>query len=202
VLNVYQFLERLRTRAFTTICRRGFHAIGSGSVVVPPLRSGGERHIFIGENVYIGSDSWLQVFVLKSAPQQTPVIKIGDDTSIAGYCTVTAISEVTIESKVLIARYAYISDHSHVHNSRDLPIIDQGLSDPSPVRICEGAWLGQNVVICPGVTIGRNAVIGANSVVRRSIPDFCVAAGAPAKVIRKVDRQFGANSMADATRNA
>lgn len=94
---------------------------------------------------------------------------------------------MVIEPNVLIARYVYISDHTHAYQSGDRAIKDQGITKVSPVRICEGAWLGQGAVICPGVTIGRNAVVGANSVVRHDVPDFCVAAGVPAKVIRRVD---------------
>jgi acetyltransferase-like isoleucine patch superfamily enzyme len=56
-----------------------------------------------------------------------------------------------------------------------------------PVLIKRGAWLGQNVVVCPGVTIGRGAVVGANSVVNQDLPDHCVAAGAPARVLKLID---------------
>ena len=87
-----------------------------------------------------------------------------------------------------MARNVYISDHTHAHASREMAIIDQGVAEVSPVRVCEGAWLGQNVVICPGVTVGRNAVVGANSVVRHDVPDFAVAVGAPARIIRTIDR--------------
>jgi acetyltransferase-like isoleucine patch superfamily enzyme len=52
------------------------------------------------------------------------------------------------------------------------------------VRIGDGSWLGYGTVVLPGTTIGRHVVIGANSVVRGEIPDFCVAAGNPARVIR------------------
>ncbi|HJT81392.1 MAG TPA: acyltransferase [Chthoniobacterales bacterium] len=92
-----------------------------------------------------------------------------------------------IEPRVLMAGNVYISDHTHEHRSRTIAIKDQGVTSVSPVRIREGAWLGQNVVICPGVTVGRNAVVGANSVVRNDVPDFCIFAGAPAKFIRKID---------------
>lgn len=56
------------------------------------------------------------------------------------------------------------------------------------VTIKENAWLGMNVTICPGVTIGKNAVIGASSVVTKDIPDYAVAVGNPAKVIRYLDK--------------
>lgn len=48
------------------------------------------------------------------------------------------------------------------------------------------AWIGENVCII-GASVGKNSVIGANSVVTRDIPDFCVAVGSPARVIKKFD---------------
>ena len=61
------------------------------------------------------------------------------------------------------------------------------------VTIGDNVWLGGNVVVCPGVTIGSNSVIGAGSVVTRDIPEWCVAAGNPCRVIRKIteeDRKY------------
>ncbi len=187
-LQCYRLYGRLRGRLFTALCRGEFHRLGRGSVLFPPVRIGGEKWIAIGRQVFVGPNSWLQVFEPTSG-DETPVITIGDKTSIVGSCTITAVERVVIERRVLMAANVYISDHTHAHTSREKAIKDQGVAKVSPVRICEGAWLGQNVVICPGVTVGRNAVVGANSVVRNDVPDFCVAAGAPAKVIRQIDEQ-------------
>lgn len=55
-----------------------------------------------------------------------------------------------------------------------------------PVIIGDDCWIGGNVVILPGVTIGRGCTVGAMSVVTKSIPDFSVAIGQPAKVVKKV----------------
>lgn len=57
------------------------------------------------------------------------------------------------------------------------------------VLIQKNAWIGMNVTICPGVTIGRYAVVGAGAVVTKDIPDYAVAAGVPAKVIKYLDPQ-------------
>ena len=54
------------------------------------------------------------------------------------------------------------------------------------VCIGDNVWIGGNSVICPGVTIGSNSVIGAGSVVTKDIPDWCIAAGNPCKVLRKI----------------
>jgi acetyltransferase-like isoleucine patch superfamily enzyme len=56
-----------------------------------------------------------------------------------------------------------------------------------PVVIGDDCWIGGNVVILPGVTIGKGCTIGAMSVVSRDIPDFSVAMGQPAKVVKKVE---------------
>jgi acetyltransferase-like isoleucine patch superfamily enzyme len=183
-LPCYRLWLRFCARFFSLLSRGAFHDFGAKSLLSPPIRIAGEEHISIGREVFIGPHCWLQV-IDSDHPQTSPIIRIGDQSAFSGFCTITAVKSVIIEAKVLIARYVHISDHSHAFTSSDLAIKDQGISKVLPVRISEGAWIGQGAVICPGVTIGRNAVIGANSVVRSDVPDFCVAVGAPAKVIRR-----------------
>ena len=55
------------------------------------------------------------------------------------------------------------------------------------VTIRKNAWIGMNVTIGPGVTIGRYAVVAAGAVVTKDIPDYAVAGGVPAKVLRYLD---------------
>ncbi len=54
------------------------------------------------------------------------------------------------------------------------------------MTIGDNVWLGGNTVVCPGVHIGSNVVIGAGSVVTKDIPDWCIAAGNPCKVLRRI----------------
>jgi len=88
---------------------------------------------------------------------------------------------------VLLARGVYIADHAHAFEDPRFPVLDQGIDRLSPVEIGDGAWLAEHVVVCPGVRIGRGAVVGANSVVTDHVPDRCVAAGAPARILRALD---------------
>ncbi|MEM1082943.1 MAG: acyltransferase [Verrucomicrobiota bacterium] len=187
-LKFHRLWSRATARAFTALARGGFRAFGRKSVIVPPLRIGGEDRISVGSGVFIGSDSWLQ-HMDGGSPGDAEVIQIGDGASIAGHCTITACRSVVLEDNVLLARHVYISDHSHEFCDPHTPIKDQGITGVAPVRIKQGAWLGQGVVVCPGVTIGQNAVIGANSVVREDVPDHCVAVGAPARVVRKIQER-------------
>jgi acetyltransferase-like isoleucine patch superfamily enzyme len=98
---------------------------------------------------------------------------------------ISAAHKIVIGEYVLLARNVYISDHAHAFENIHVPIMRQGINGIAPVSIGPSTWLGQNVVVLPGVTIGQHCVIGANSVVNASVPDFCVAVGAPARVVKR-----------------
>ncbi len=66
------------------------------------------------------------------------------------------------------------------------------LESAQPVTIGADCWIGGNAVICPGVTIGDRCVIGAGSVVTKNIPSDSVAVGNPARIIRTLPREVGA----------
>lgn len=107
--------------------------------------------------------------------------------SASGNLTIAAHQEITIEDDVLFASNINITDGLHAYENANEPYKYQGIFKISPILIKRGCWIGQNVVILPGVTIGEFTIIGANSVVTKSIPDRCIAIGAPAKVVRKWD---------------
>ena len=88
----------------------------------------------------------------------------------------------------MTADRVYISDNLHGYEDINTPIKDQPIRQINPVRIGEGSWIGVGVAVM-GATIGRHCVIGANSVVTRDIPDYSVAVGIPAKVIKRYDFQ-------------
>ena len=68
----------------------------------------------------------------------------------------------------------------------DLEYVDQPLIS-KPVTIGDGCWIGEKVCILPGVTIGKKCIVGAGSVVTKSIPNFSMAVGNPAKIIKHYD---------------
>ena len=104
---------------------------------------------------------------------------------------ISAAQQVVIGEHVLLAPNVYISDHAHAYENVDVPIMRQGMTGVAPVSIGRHTWLGQNVVVLPGVTIGQHCIIGANSVVNSSIPDYSVAVGAPARVVKQYNRNSG-----------
>ena len=184
MLALYRLSIRLRSKIFSLLISGAFADFGSKTVLMYPIRLNGEERIAIGDSVFIGPGSWLQT--LPDAENKSVAISIGKGSSCAGACVISAVRSVVLEDNVLLARNIYISDHIHKYTELDKPVLAQGMDKVEPVLIKRGAWLGQNVVVCPGVTIGVGSVVGANSVVVKSIPDHCVAAGAPARVLKTI----------------
>ena len=187
-LHVSRTWTRGRAKAFSLLASGAFASFGRHSVLEPPLRLSGEARIAVGSEVYVGAGSWLQTL----GDSDDVALWIHDGASIAGSCVLSAVSSVTVGRSVLLARNVYVSDHIHAYRDTSRPVLAQGVDRVEPVVIGDGAWLGQNVVVCPGVTIGRGAVVGANSVVLDDVPDFALAVGAPARVVRKFEPELRA----------
>ena len=183
-VGVYRLASRLSAKSWSVLAAGAFASFGDDSVLQPPIRLSGERRIAIGSGVFVGAGSWLQV--IGHGSDDDVALVIGDGTSIAGGCVLSAVASIRLGRKVLLARNVYVADHSHAFADSQTAVLDQGLANVQPVTIRDGAWLGQNVVVTPGVCIGEGAVIGANSVVRDDVPDHAVAVGAPARVVRSV----------------
>ena len=149
----------------------------------------GALNIQLGRNIIFGDGTKLAAissFSSSYAKQQfDPALRIGDNVQVTASLQVYAMKEIIIEDNVLFAANVFISDGFHGYNRIDIPYKDQAMFNLEPVIIGEGCWIGQNVVIMPGVTIGKFAIIGANSVVTKQIPEYSIAVGNPARVIKK-----------------
>jgi acetyltransferase-like isoleucine patch superfamily enzyme len=129
---------------------------------------------------------------LEAYPENNEItLKFGLGVQINDYVHITAMKSVFIGNNVLIASKVYISDCSHGSYAGD-----ENDSNPNtipsarplfakPVVINDNVWLGEFVSVLPGVTIGKGTIVGANSVVSKSLPDYVIAVGSPAKPIKK-----------------
>jgi len=95
-------------------------------------------------------------------------------------------AEIIIENDVMIGMGVHFYVNNHKFDNPREPIVNQGYYPSEDILVKNGAWIGANAIILPGVVIGQNVVIGAGSVVTKSIPDFSVAVGNPAQVIRRI----------------
>ena len=89
--------------------------------------------------------------------------------------------EIIFEEDVNVASGCTFADSDAWDLGRQPP----GAEEVKPVRICRGAWIGQNAFVLKGVTVGEGAVVGVNSVVSADVPPFSVAIGNPARVVFK-----------------
>jgi len=160
-----------------------FGYFGIQSSIHSPLRITGAKNIYIGKCVSIHYKVWLAA---RNHTGNVPTLKIGDRSTIGDFAHIFATKSIIIENDVLLANFVYIADNLHGYENPVLPIIKQPIVQKGEVNIGEGSWLGEHVCVI-GASIGKHCVIGANSVVTHSIPDYCVAVGVPARIIKRFD---------------
>jgi acetyltransferase-like isoleucine patch superfamily enzyme len=176
-----------------------FKSVGSGCSLQWPLKVDGAEHITLGKNVNISWNGWLYAADQYFNHKFDPEIVIGDSTYIGNNCHIVACNKIQIGKDVLIADRCYISDNLHEYKNISLPIRDNRILIPGVINIGDSSWIGENVSIFGDVTIGKHCVIGANSVVTRDVPDYSVAVGIPARVIKRYD--FVSNQWRKAYKN-
>ncbi len=117
-----------------------------------------------------------------------PDVTVASGVYIGNYCS---IGEVTIEKDVLIASNVSIMNGCHQHGTSELslPIRDQA-GVYLPITIGQDTWLGERAIVA--ASVGKHCIIGAGSLVLHSVPDYCVAVGVPARILR--DRRSEVNS--------
>ena len=151
---------------------RGKHAVIHRSVRMdtPPYRK-----FYLGDHSVIESFSCINNAVGD--------VVIGHHTRIGLHNTV--IGPVTIGSHVNLAQGITVTALNHNFSDTTKRIDEQGVTT-TPVTIGDDVWIGANAVILPGVTIGTHCVVAAGAVVTKDVPDSCVVAGVPAKIIKRI----------------
>ena len=113
-------------------------------------------------------------------------LRLGSNVYVNFNCTILDTCLVTIGSRTLLASNVSLFSATHPLD----PMLRNGTRGPElgkEIHIGEDCFIGGNVTVCPGVRIGRGVTVGAGSVVTRDVPDMCVVAGNPARIIRRLD---------------
>ena len=163
-INVFRYKEyHLRDKIYPPIC------------ITPSC-------IYFKGAAYIYKGARIQGIFRYNDKTFTPRIIIHDGVSIQQGIHLTCAQQIEIGENTAITAYVTITDIIHTYDN-----IERQDIEVSPVRIGKGCTIYNNAVILPGVTIGDHVVIGANSVVTRNVPDYCVAVGSPARIIKQYD---------------
>jgi acetyltransferase-like isoleucine patch superfamily enzyme len=133
------------------------------------------RGIAIGSGVFVGRNTILSC--------KNGDIDIDDEANLGFNTEIFSASRVRVGKKVLIAAYTYLVGGDHLYDRVDIPVLDQGRTARG-IDVGDHVWLGAHVVVTDGSRIGRDAIVGAGAVVVGEIPEFAIAVGTPARVVR------------------
>ncbi len=165
---------------------RRFGRFGEGSVICfPPTAIVNEGSIHIGAGTMLGPNITLSAGIVPGQQMVSdPVVRIGDRCLIGKGSGIVGHLSIDIGDDVWTGHFVYITDQNHGYEDPSLPISRQSQPEREVV-IGDGSWLGHGTVVLPGARIGRHVAVAAGSVVTGDLPDLCVAAGSPARPIRR-----------------
>ncbi len=132
--------------------------------------------ITIGSRVFIGR--------FTSVNTKDGDIVLEDEVNVGTFCTIFSASRVVVGARTLIAGYSYLIGGGHEFNRSDVAVSEQARPSRG-IAVGPEGWIGAGVSVLDGVTLGRGVVVGANAVVTKDLPDYAVAAGTPATVLRQ-----------------
>jgi len=141
--------------------------------------AGDHNHgIIIGRDVILGQNAMLRC--------KNGDISIGDKTGIGANSAFYAVdgNKIVVGSNALISPFVYVGGGQYHHDRTDIPIVEQGPDSRGGNVVGDNAWLGARVTAIDGAHIGRDTIVSAGSVVMTPLPDFAIASGVPARVIR------------------
>jgi acetyltransferase-like isoleucine patch superfamily enzyme len=124
----------------------------------------------IGANSYLAADTLIRGDII-----------LGSNCTVNPYVSIHG--KVTIGDGVRIASLATIAGANHVFSDLNKPIYQQPVTSKGIV-IGDDVWIGANVVVLDGVTIGAHSVVAAGAIVTKDVPEYSIAGGNPARVLR------------------
>jgi len=153
--------------------------VGRGVRIVPL------SHFRVGRNTAIDQGTVLDCGGLIWNDYKGGIV-IGESSYIGYNSVLLGGGDIRIGNKVLISPGCVLTTQGHFFKGISGFMKDQP-TQLAKIVIGDDVWIGANSTILPGVTIGKGSVIGAGSVVNKDVPEYSVAWGIPAKVIRKRD---------------
>jgi serine acetyltransferase len=163
-----------------------FGRMGKGACLLFPQGAIYNEHlIHIGAQTMVGPNTCITAGMAPGQEMPTnPVVSIGQRCIIGRGSHIVGHWSIEIGDDIQTGPYVYITDQNHTYEDPVEPIGRQWPTEAA-VRIGSGSWLGANVVILPGAQIGEHVVVAAGAVVRGVVPDRCVVAGVPARIVRR-----------------
>lgn len=194
VLRTLQWFNQKTNALYSRMVKFQFRAVGHKTFFGKFNQLMGAGHIVVGSHTVIGEGCWLTAWESHGQGEVfNPEINIGDNVNIGAYCHITSTNKILIGNGVLTGKWVTITDNSHgdiTFDNLNLRPNKRIVTSKGSVVIEDNVWIGDKATILPGCVIGKGAVIGAGAVVTHDIPEFGVAVGNPAKVIKKLNKKY------------
>lgn len=180
---IHNTYRRVRDKIFTLLYCFSFKELAPKSTLSMPFSVEGARYIAIKKEVFIKPNAWLLALNYSDSTSKDTKLSIDEGTYIGRNAHIVSLKSIRIGKNVLMGDNVYIADNFHRFDKVDLPYKEQGVGFKSEVEIGDGTWLGENVCVISS-KIGKQCIVGANSLVIHDVPDYCMVAGSPARIIK------------------
>ena len=146
-------------------------------IVYGPNISIGKKVVFVAADGYKTNLSSVKMGGVEGR------ISIGDNVLIMNGVRISSALSITIGDGCMLANHCYLTD-ADWHGIHDRTSMPGGCA---PIVLERGAWIGDSATVCKGVRVGENSIVGAGAVVTKDVPPNVIAAGNPARVVKKLD---------------
>ncbi len=141
----------------------------------------------IGKNISFGRDTRINFYDKENDKK----LYIGDGSYFCNRVTILCGGKIVIGRNVLVASdVCFFAENHSIDANSSVPYMKQDLKFKD-VYVGDGTWIGEKVIILPGTSVGKKCVIGAGSIITKDVPDYCMAVGNPARVIKKYNTDTG-----------
>lgn len=193
--NLMALLVRFLYEGRNIHIHRGFRCDGMPRIIIDNdaelrigrnvlFRSGVEVRVHKTAKVIIEDDVRIDRGVRILATNKS-VVRIGAGSRVGLYSILNGGASINIARSCLISGFVYLQTSMHRITNPNLDIVSQGY-EHGEIFIDNGAWLGAHVVVMPGCKIGSRAVVGSNAVVTQDVDNNTIAAGVPARFLKRV----------------
>lgn len=188
----WDLIDRVRAKLRATFLylRTGAHFKSAGRAA----KIRGTSAISLGRDVSIGDFCWIEAVRKYRDFQYTPRLVLSDRVALSDLVHISCALSISLGEDCLVGSKVYIGDHHHgsvrsVEQIINIPPAARPLGDMEEIRIGARTWIGDGAVLLAGTLLAPDSIVGANSVVRLKLDRPAIVAGAPARVIRYLDKE-------------
>ena len=183
-------IEQIKAKIKRCFLKESIKKLGNNYSIHSSVSFKNPKYMSIGDDFYVAEGSIIEAWDSYNDIYYTPEIIIGNNVRIGRHCHIGAINKIVIGDNCLLGSYILLMDHAHgksILSQTDIPPAQRDLYSKGSIILGRNVWIGEKATILAGVEIGDCSIIGANTVVTKDVPPYCVFAGNPGKVVKFIN---------------